>query len=81
MVATDVELIVDQLRLRLPHVAPLEARLLVDEVVAHLAERLAAQPSGEWGKLDLKLTLPRGTPRSQIARAIADAILEALRRC
>jgi hypothetical protein len=70
---------IDSLTLRVPGLTTTEARDLGRAVVNKVAAQVPARSTPlHLGALDLRVTLPPGTRRDQMAAHIADAILEAL---
>jgi len=70
---------IEELVLRVPGYTREEARQLGEEVVRHVADGLSDQQSGmNLGALDLRVNVPPGTSRSQLAELIAEAILKGL---
>lgn len=70
---------IDELRLRIPGLSLEEARRLGDEVAHRVANGLEDHGRIEQlGALDLRLHIPAGTPRAQLAQRIAQIILSTL---
>ncbi len=71
---------IDELHLRVPGLSAEEARRLGEEVAWRMADALPVEGRVEHlGALDLRLTVPSGTPRDRLAEEIARAILQKLR--
>lgn len=71
---------IDELLLRVPELQPEQARRLAADVAARLARALGRiemypVPNG----VSLSVRIQPGTPRGELAKVIADQILEALR--
>lgn len=70
---------IEELVLRVPGYNKEEAQTLGQEVARHVADGLPVQQRDRYlGALDLRLSVPAGTSRRQIARLIAEAILKGL---
>ena len=70
---------IETLHLRLPGLSREEARRAGEEVAERVSLELPAYgKQQQLGALDLRVKLPVGTPRDQIAKLIALAILEKL---
>jgi hypothetical protein len=68
---------IDDLHLRVPGLSVEEARQMGEEVARRVAEALPVHGRKErLGVLDLRLSIPYGTPRDRLAALIARAILE-----
>lgn len=68
---------IDDLHLRIPGLNEEEARSLGEDVAERLAERAPSHGTQlHLGALDLRLTVPPGTARSDLASLIVDAILK-----
>jgi hypothetical protein len=68
---------IDNLHLRIPGLTPQEAHQLAHEAAQRLAGRLPERMTAlHLGALDLRLTVPWGTPRSRVADLIVEAILK-----
>jgi len=68
---------IEELVLRVPGLTVDEARRLAADVARRVAERLpAATRPLHLGALDLRITVPRGTPRSELAATLATQIVE-----
>lgn len=67
--------------LRIPGLRADEARRVAEDVARRVAERLppATRPL-HLGALDLRVTVPRGTPLGELAATIAEAITRHLTR-
>jgi len=73
------EIRIDQLRLRVPGLTEQEAHKLGEEVARRVADALPAQSRVEHlGLLDLRISVPTGTPKDQLAQHIAEEILKRL---
>jgi GGDEF domain-containing protein len=71
---------IDKLQLRLPGLGREEARRVGAEVAQRLSESLPKSGKKErLGALTMRVKLPRGTRRDQIANLAARSILERLR--
>lgn len=70
---------IEELVLRVPGYTREGARQLGEEVARRVAEGLSSQQSSvNLGALDLRVNVPAGTSRSQLAKLIAEAILRGL---
>jgi hypothetical protein len=66
--------------LRIPGLDRNDARDLGHEVARRLSEELPTWPLRRHpGAIDLRVTVPAGTPRRELARVIAEQIARALR--
>jgi len=75
----DETLKIEELHLRVPGLSTEEGRSLGEEVARHVGDGLSSQIRlRHLGALDLHLTVPPGTPRTQMASVIAEAILKGL---
>jgi hypothetical protein len=71
---------IEELRLRIPGLSVEEARQVGQNIARHLADAIPAHGKTErLGALVVRTEIPAGTPREQLAGAIARAILENLR--
>jgi hypothetical protein len=67
---------IDDFHLKIPGLTPQEAHHVANEAAQRLAGRLPDPMTAlHLGALDLRLTVPRGTPRNRVADLIVDAIL------
>jgi hypothetical protein len=74
------EIRIDQLRLRVPGLTQQEAHNLGEEVARRVADALPAYGRVEHlASLDLRIFMPSGTPKDQLAEGIAKEILKRLR--
>jgi hypothetical protein len=70
---------IERLHLRIPGLSREEAQRTGEEVAARVARSLPAYGEKQrLGALDMRVKLPLGTPRDQIAKLIALSILEKL---
>jgi hypothetical protein len=69
---------IEELILRVPGYTREEARQLGQEVARRVADGLSEGGNGHLGALDLRVNVPPGTSRSQLAKLIAEAILKGL---
>jgi hypothetical protein len=70
---------IEELVLRVPGYTREEARQLGEEVARRVADGLSDQQSSmNLGAFDLRVNVPPGTSRSQLAELIAEAILKGL---
>ena len=70
---------IEELVLRVPGYTREEARRLGQEVAQSIADGLSHQQGSiNLGALDLRVNIPPGTSRSQLAKLIAEAILKGL---
>ncbi len=70
---------IDTLHLQIPGLNEEEARRLGEDVAERLAERAPTHGVQlHLGALDLRLTVPPGTPLPRMASLIAEAILKGL---
>ncbi|MBN1875042.1 MAG: hypothetical protein JXA33_12490 [Anaerolineae bacterium] len=70
---------IDRMRLRVPGLDAECADSLGREVVQHVANGLPAEMRPRrLGALDVRVTIPVGTPRDRLAMVIAEAILRGL---
>ena len=68
---------IDELSLRVPGISTEEARRLGEDVARRIASALPPDGRTEHlGALDLRVSIPHGMPRDQLAIAIARGILE-----
>ena len=68
---------IDQLNLRLPGLTPQQAHRLGHEVAQKLARRLPANLSAaQLDVLDLRLSIPPGTPQNRMADLVVEAIVK-----
>jgi hypothetical protein len=68
---------IDNLYLRIPGLTTQEAHQVANEAAERLAARLPERLSAlHLGALDLRLTVPRGTPLSRVTDLIVEAILK-----
>ena len=73
------EIRIDQLRLRVPGLTEHEAHKLGEEVARRVADALPADGRAEHlASLDLRISMPSGTPKDQLAEGIAREILKRL---
>lgn len=71
---------IDELRLRIPGLTEAEARRLGEEITRRVAEELPAGGSpGRLSLVDLRLSIPAGVSKDQLAVRIAKEILNQLR--
>jgi hypothetical protein len=71
---------IHELRLRAPGLSAEEGRVLGNEVVRFLSEALCEGIRyREVAALEVKVNIPAGTPRSDLARIVSRHILGALR--
>jgi hypothetical protein len=71
---------IGKLHLRVPGLSRGEAQHLGNEVAHHIAQRLPSTGRREqFGAIDMRVRIHSGTLRDQLARLIAQAILEELR--
>jgi hypothetical protein len=67
---------IDELYLRVPGLSMDEARRLSEEVTRRVADALPGHGrAGHLGALDLRVTIPHGTPRDRLALVVAEKIL------
>jgi len=70
---------IEELRLRIPGLGQEEARRLAQDVTRRVTEGLSAEVKREQlGLVDLRLSIPGGTTRDQLAARIAEGILQQL---
>ena len=70
---------IEALNLRIPGLTAEQARQLGEDVVQRLAVSLPERATPlRLGALDLRVTVPAGTPQDRLAERIAGAILERL---
>jgi len=70
---------VRRLHLRIPGVSREEAQRLGKDVAHRIAQSLpSAGRREQLGALDIRVSLRPGTPRDQIARLVAESVLEKL---
>ena len=73
----DKEIKIEELVLRIPELTEEEANGLGKEVARRVADGLPSQSSlRELGALNLRVTVTPGTPCTQMASVIAEAILK-----
>jgi hypothetical protein len=71
---------IEKLHLRIPGLSREEGQRLGADVAEYIAQSLPSSGRTEHlGALDMRVSLRRGTPRDQIARLVAQSILEKLR--
>jgi hypothetical protein len=71
---------IDQLQLRIPGLSRKEGRRMGEEVAERISQSLPADGKNQQlGALTMRVKLPVGTPRDQIAKLIALSILEKLK--
>ncbi len=67
---------VEELCLRIPGLTRTEAQQVGRDVAERLAQGVSPRTRVQHlGALDLKVTIPHGTPKAQLAQMIADSIL------
>ena len=70
---------IDELRLRIPGLTEAEARRLGEEIARRVAEELPAHGSlRRLSLVDMRLSIPAGVSKDQLAARIADEILNRL---
>jgi Mg2+/Co2+ transporter CorB len=70
---------IDGLLLRLPGLSEEEARRVAGEVMQRIAERIPdAGKEFNFGRLDLRISVPQGIGRDRLAKEIAQEILRKL---
>jgi hypothetical protein len=70
---------IGELHLRVPGLSREEARQMGEEVARRVADGLPSCGCvSQLGALDLRLSIPRATPRDRLAENIAQAIIEKL---
>jgi hypothetical protein len=70
---------IEELRLRVPGLSEAEARRLGEEVTRRVAEALPEEGRAEKLRLvDVRLSIPQGVPKEELARRIAEGILRNL---
>lgn len=73
------EIRIDQMRLRVPGLTAQEARSLGEEIAQRVADGLPAYGRIEHlGSIDVRVSVPSGTPRDRLAERIAEEILKRL---
>jgi hypothetical protein len=73
------EMHIDQLKIRIPGTDRKEAGNIGQEVARRLSESLSSSfRNRHMGSLDLKLTVPPGTPATEMTESIIEAILKGL---
>jgi hypothetical protein len=71
---------IEELVLRIPGLAPWDAQRLVTDVVRRIRQGLPEDyPAVTLGRVDVRLTLPRGLGHELLAERIARAVLDRLR--
>lgn len=71
---------IGKLHLRIPGLSREEGQRAGEEVAQRISESLPARGGREHlGAVDMRVSIPQGMPRNQIARLIAQSILEKLR--
>lgn len=67
---------IDELRLRIPGLTEVEARRLAEEVSRRVAEHIKPRgPVRSYSLFDLRLSIPTGVSREQLAARIAEEIV------
>lgn len=70
---------IDWLSLRVPGLDEHDARILVGEIAAAIADHLGPEARlRDLSALDARITIPPDTPRTQMAARIAAAIVDGL---
>jgi hypothetical protein len=68
---------IENLHLQIPGLTPQQAHHVGYEVAQQLARRLPARVTPlHLARLDLRLTIPAGTPQGRIVDLVVDAIVE-----
>lgn len=75
----DETLKIEELHVKIPGLSAGEGRNLGEEVARHIGEGLPSQNKlRHLGSLNLRLNIPPGTPGTQMASVIAQAIFKGL---
>lgn len=70
---------IEQMRLRVPGLSAEEAHGLGKDVARRVADGLPERIGKQnLGALGLRVTVPKGTPRDQMAALVAEAILQGM---
>lgn len=74
------QVIIDEMTLNVPGLTPLEAKLMGQDVVKHLNQLLGekAITQRSINHMALKVEIPQGTPREQLAGIIANQVCKSL---